>query len=103
MIFTFFEPKSLNTRTCTRMFMVTKTLTIMEDAYEMLARRKGKEESFSDVIRRVVGKEKNIMRFAGAWKDMSDKEAERMKKHIKDLNKRATKELFQRLKKYDLP
>ena len=84
------------------MCMSTKTITIMEDAYELLAKKKAEGESFSDVIRRVVSKEKDIMQFAGAWKHISDKEADQMKKHIKDLNKRSTRELLQRLKNYDM-
>ena len=75
----------------------------MEDAYEMLARKKANGESFSDVIRRVVGKKNDIMQFAGAWKHISDKEAEQMKKSIRDLNRKSTQELFKRMKKYDLP
>ena len=39
------------------------------------------------------------MEFAGAWKDMSDKEAEQMKKEIKELRKRSTKELTNKYEK----
>ncbi|SRR3989344_2637319 len=99
MIFTFFEPKSLNTRTCTRMFMATKTLTIMEDAYEMLARRKGKDESFSQVIRRVVGKKNDIMQFAGAWKHLSEEEVENRKRRILELRKESTYNLLKKRKR----
>ena len=88
---------------CTRMCMVTKTISIMEDAYKLLLNKKHKNESFSEVIRRIVRKERDIMQFAGAWKHISDAEAESMKKHIYNLNKHSTKELLHRLKKYDLP
>lgn len=70
----------------------------MEDAYEILARNKGKEESFSDVIRRISGK-KDIMKFAGAWEHMSDKDAEDRKKGILKLRKEETNELFRKVKK----
>ena len=72
--------------------MVTKTITIMEDAYELLAQNKRKEESFSEVIRRLA--KKDIMQFAGAWK-MSKKEAEELKKGIRDDRLRETKKLLE--------
>ena len=80
------------------MFMATKTLTIMEDAYEMLAKRKGKDESFSEVIRRVVGgeKKKSIMELAGAWSHLSDEEVERRKTRIYEMRRKGTQELLKR-------
>lgn len=42
---------------CTRMCMATKTITIMEDAYEMLTSHKKAGESFSEEIRRVFSNE----------------------------------------------
>lgn len=38
------------------MFMVTKTITITEDAYGLLARSKLDDESFSEEIRRIFSK-----------------------------------------------
>jgi len=52
------KPKVLYTRKHTRMFMSTKTLTIMEDAYRLLADNKLEDESFSEEIRRVFSKKK---------------------------------------------
>lgn len=54
--------------------MATKTITIMEDAYELLARAKLLKESFSDTIRsdtirRVIGEDDDIERFFGCWSD----------------------------------
>ncbi|MFH1590937.1 MAG: antitoxin VapB family protein [archaeon] len=46
--------------------MTTKTITIMEDAYELLRRAKLPNESFSDTIRREVRPKKNILSFCGA-------------------------------------
>lgn len=52
---------------CVRVFMVTKTLTIMEDAYELLKSAKRDDESFSDVIRREFSSKKNdLKKFWGA-------------------------------------
>lgn len=50
--------------------MATKTITIMEDAYELLARNKLEGESFSDTIRRVVaGNKKGIEAYFGCWSE----------------------------------
>lgn len=47
--------------------MATKTLTIMEDAYHLLVCHKHEDESFSDVIRRVLSRKpkKTLADFAG--------------------------------------
>ena len=75
----------------------------MNDVYELLARNKRKDESFSEELRRIVPKKGNIMECAGLWADMSDKEAEDMKKTINDFGKRFTKSLLKRTKKYEMP
>ena len=52
--------------------MATKTITIMEDAYEMIKKAKKEGESFSDLFRREFSRKrqmKSIMDFAGAWKE----------------------------------
>jgi predicted CopG family antitoxin len=54
---------------CTHMFMATKTITIMEDAYEKLKRAKLPDESFTDVINRHFLKESSFMEFFGTWDD----------------------------------
>ena len=78
---------------CTR--MTTKTITIMNDVYELISSAKKRTESFSEFLRRKFGSERDIMRFAGAWEDVvSDKEAEKMKSKIRKLRKRSTKELL---------
>ena len=49
--------------------MGTKTITIMDDAYELLKNAKNSEESFSDVIRRKLSSKKKVSDFFGVWKD----------------------------------
>ncbi len=85
--------------------MVVKTITITEDAYKALAGDKKEDESFSEVILRTHSKKGNvesIMKFAGAWSDMSNETAERIKKHIGAMRSRSgkirRKELMKHLK-----
>ena len=85
--------------THTHTHMGTKTISIMDDAYTLLAKKKQKGESFSDVIRRLAGPRGDIMQFAGAWKNIPDEEIALMKKEILDLRKKSTQELAKRLKR----
>ncbi|MBI2542145.1 antitoxin VapB family protein [Candidatus Woesearchaeota archaeon] len=76
--------------------MGTKTISIMDDVYELLVRHKKPNESFSEEFRRLVPKRGNIMECAGLWAHMSDKEAEDMKRNIEDFGKKFTKSLLKR-------
>lgn len=56
------------------MHIMTKVISLSDDAYDLLKGLKQSGDSFSDVVRR-VGKEtkkKSIMHFAGIWKDKPD-------------------------------
>lgn len=79
--------------------MGTKTISIMDDVYELLVRNKGPNESFSEELRRIVPKKGNIMECAGLWADLSDKEVDEMKKNIDDFGKQFTKSLLKRTNK----
>ena len=82
--------------------MATKTITIMEDAYEMLNRLKKGDESFSEVIRGLAksrrGSVEAVLECAGLWKDMPDKDIEEMKKRIEGMRRRSSKRLIERVK-----
>ena len=55
--------------------MGTKTITITEDAYKRLKVEKMEGESFSELITRLTDKSrKDLMEFAGAWKDFDVEE-----------------------------
>ena len=90
------KPKSLNTHTCTRTFMSTKTITIMEDAYTLLLENKGAQESFSQEIRRIVGRTEFIPATRIFKKILSDSEAMMIKKDmsiLRDANIQALKKV----------
>jgi len=50
---------------------MTKVISISDDAYADLTALKSKNESFSDVVRKLSqeAKMKNLLSLAGAWKD----------------------------------
>ena len=76
--------------------MGTKTISIMDDTYNILLRKKRKDESFSDVIRRITSVKRDVMDFAGVWKDISDKDINKIKKLIEDLRKKSTADLLKK-------
>jgi len=78
------------------MCMATKNISIMDDVYKLLSLRKMVNESFSDVIRRELNKKRSIMEFAGAWKDMSDKDAEELKNNVKKIRQNLGKSLLKK-------
>lgn len=55
--------------------MVTKTISITEEAYEALLHEKINKESFTDTILRITKKSGKIADCFGTWK-MTDKEEE---------------------------
>lgn len=64
--------------------MATKSITITEDAYSRLAMLKQENESFSDVINRIVPR-RSLLELAGI---LTDKEGEDLKKIIAKSRKR---------------
>ena len=77
--------------------MGTKTISIMDDVYEILVKCKKPNESFSEELRRIVPKKGDIMECAGLWSHMSEEEAEDMKKTINQLRKDSYKSLLRRI------
>jgi predicted CopG family antitoxin len=48
----------------------TKTISLDEQAYNLLRKAKRPGESFSDVVKRIARPRPSLASFAGAWKDM---------------------------------
>ena len=67
---------------------MVKVISLSNEAYGKLKAIKG-DRSFSEVVIEVTGprKKRSIMDLAGAWSDMSDKEADEMKRNIENLRK----------------
>lgn len=78
--------------------MTTKTITIIENAYNALKREKMKDESFSEVILRLTKKRGSLMDSVGAWKHMTDEEEKRIKKIIEKGWKGSDREIRKMMK-----
>jgi predicted CopG family antitoxin len=76
--------------------MAVKTITIKEDAYNVLAGMKKADESFSDVILR-IGVEKTFTAkdLFGKLK-MSDAEFKKLKEHVRKMREEMNKEMEER-------
>ena len=79
--------------------MASKTLSVTEDVYYLLAREKFKKESFSEVIKRLVKSRGKLTECAGLWENLSDKDIEEIKDRIKKLRRSSKKTLEQRMGK----
>lgn len=78
---------------------MVKTITIMEDAYETLKSMKQKDESFSDVIRRVGSETKvDLRKWLGVLKNKGQR-AEEWNSFIKESRKKFSEDYERRLKK----
>ena len=78
----------INTCTHTQTPMGTKTISIMDDAYELLVSSKHKEESFSDVIRRTFTHTRpKITEVMGLGNFQSAKEREELRKTVESVRR----------------
>lgn len=80
--------------------MAVKTITITKEAYEKLTSNKKEGESFTELINRNFTKRGDISQFIGAWSDMSDETADRIKEHIEIMRRRAGKRKRKELLKH---
>ena len=74
------------------MYMTSKTISVSEDAYELLKKMKLKGESFTQTIKRLA-KRRRLTDCAGLWSDVSKAEMEAIWASIDDLKKSASESL----------
>jgi predicted CopG family antitoxin len=65
--------------------MPSKTMSVSEDAYDLLDKMKLKDESFSEVIRRLA-KRRSIADCAGLWVDVSNEEMDAYLRVVRELS-----------------
>jgi predicted CopG family antitoxin len=51
-----------------------KTVALDPEAYDMLRRQRRAGETFSDAVRRLNGRRRSILDFAGIWKDIPEED-----------------------------
>ncbi|MEK6808997.1 MAG: antitoxin VapB family protein [Nanoarchaeota archaeon] len=78
--------------------MGTKTISIMDDVYELLVRNKRESESFSDELRRLLNNGGSILECAGLWSDLTDEQLKQMEDALKRSKEYTRKHIMERLK-----
>jgi predicted CopG family antitoxin len=62
--------------------MPVKTVTLTVDAYDALASAKLEGESFSEVVRRLVGPRVRLSDYAGAWKGVPPRTLKEVRSYL---------------------
>ena len=65
------------------MYMATKTISILEEAYNALIKEKGKGDSFSDVILKLTRRKGKLKDSFGSW-NMTDKDVTTFRRELRD-------------------
>ena len=73
--------------------MSSKNITLKEEAYESLKVHKRDDESFSDVVLRLSGKNKDIWKGFGM---LSDEEADAVRGHVEDVRDQIDEDFTER-------
>ena len=73
--------------------MAVKTITIKEDAYNVLNSMKKADESFSDVILRIGAEKKTTAKDLFGKLKMSDAEFKKLKEHVKKMREEMNSEM----------
>jgi predicted CopG family antitoxin len=64
--------------------MSYKTISLRDDVYDSLVKMKEKNESFSDVISRLMHK-RSLLDFAGRWADIPEEKIEELVKELETM------------------
>jgi len=72
--------------------MTSKTISVSEDAYDLLKKMKLKGESFTETIRRLA-KRRRIADCAGLWSDVPEEEMNAIMESIDELRRSASESL----------
>ena len=84
--------------------MGSMNISIRDEVYRELKRRRAEGESFSDVIERLMQRPAKLTDFIGAWADMDDEERREMEAHRKrsrELDEQRARGIRPRLERLD--
>lgn len=80
--------------------METKTIALDREAYDLLRRRKRRDESFSDAVKRIARDARPLSGFAGVWrKHLSDADLAEIEKALargREADRERTRKLLAR-------
>jgi predicted CopG family antitoxin len=76
--------------------MSAKTVALDMEAYEMLRRQRRDGETFSEAVKRLSGRRRSILAFAGIWKEMPAEDLERVRSFLAE-GRRRDRERTERL------
>ena len=70
---------------------MTKNISLSDEAYELLKNIKGKNESFSEVIKRIVGEKGNLLEILDLYPELKEEKEfeENVEAVRKEFNKRS--------------
>ena len=71
--------------------MPTKTIRVSEDVYERLKARKREDESFTDLLERIVEDDRDIYAGFGAWEDAAEEMRETHEKMNEEMEENVRK------------
>lgn len=72
--------------------MSPRTISVSEDAYELLKKLRLKDETFTDTIKRLA-KRRKLTDCAGAWSDIPEEEMEEYWANIREHREKAQESL----------
>ena len=72
---------------------MAKNIAVADDVYEMLAKEKREEESFSDVIRRLAARKPKLSEVFGALADLPEEEFQRFRSAALSVDRPLSEEL----------
>jgi predicted CopG family antitoxin len=76
--------------------MATKTVALDPEAYALLRQHRRAGETFSDAVRRLGGRRRSLLDFAGIWKDLPEEEFDRIRAFMAE-GRRRDRDRFSRL------
>jgi predicted CopG family antitoxin len=76
--------------------MASKTISVTEEVYDILANEKLPDESFSETLTRLVKDRGMISEFAGAWADLTEEESASIERGMGEVRESANRRMLSR-------